>query len=63
MVYKALGNHVFVFLLYLLEANANLGEHHFGRVESVRPILEFSRLLSRDLLNNPYLIQDDMAPE
>ena len=46
---------VFDFLLDLSEVNDNLGENHFGDVEAVRPMLEFRRLLSRDLINKPYL--------
>ena len=63
MVYKALGNRVFAFLLDLSELNDNLGEHTFGDTEFIRPILEFSRLLFRYLLTKPYLIQYDMTPE
>ena len=37
-----------------------MGELHFGGVEAVRPIMEFRRLLSRDLINNPYLNQYDI---
>ena len=55
MVYKALGNYVFDFLLALLETDANLGGKHFGGLEAVRTILEFRRLIYRDLINNPYL--------
>ena len=57
------GNHVFPFLLDLSEVNANLGEHHFCGMEDVRPILEFSRLLYRELIKNPYLRHDDLTPE
>ena len=63
MVHKALGNHIFLFLLDLLEENANLGENHVGGVEAVRPILDFRILLSRDLINNYYLRQDDLTSE
>ena len=34
-----------------------------GIVEAVRPILEFSRLIYRDILNRPYLIQGDLTSE
>ena len=54
---------MFTFLLALLEVNYNLGEYNFRVVEAVRPILEFRRLLYRDLTNNPYPIQDDVKPE
>ena len=63
MVYKALGNRVFAFLLDLSELNDNLGEHTFGDTEFIRPILEFSRLIYRDILNRPYLIQGDLTWE
>ena len=43
--------------------HANLGGHKFGGVEAVRPILESSRLIYRDLINNPYLGQDDTTPK
>ena len=46
-------NHAFTVVLDLSEVNANLGEHHFGGVEAVRPILESSRLLSGELINDP----------
>ena len=63
MVYKALGKSNFAFLLDLLEVNVNLEGHHFGGVYAVGPILEFGRLLSRYLINNPYLRQYDMTLE
>ena len=37
--------HVFSFFVYLLDLNANLGEHHFGGVESVRPMLDYRGIL------------------
>ena len=40
-----------------------MGELHFGGVEVFRPILEFERLLSGDLINKPYLSQDDIISE
>ena len=40
MVYKALGNCVFEFLLALSKVNANFGGHHFGVMETVRNILD-----------------------
>ena len=43
--------------------NAKLGGGNFGGVDNVRPILEFRRLLSRVIINNPYPVQDDMTPE
>ena len=52
MVHKALGNHIFLFLLDLLEENAHLGENHVGGVESVRPMMEFRIPLSRKLIKN-----------
>ena len=55
-------NHAFTVVLDLSEVNANLGGHHFGGVEDVRPILEFSRIVSTNLINNPYLSQDDITP-
>ena len=58
-----LENHVFAFLLALSEINNNLGEHHFGDVEAIRPMLEFRRLISRYLINNPYLRQDGIKKE
>ena len=45
----------FVCLLAISGVNANLGEHYVGGVEAGRPMLEFRRLLFRDLLNNPSL--------
>ena len=63
MVYKELGKSFFPFLLVLSEVNDNLGEHHFGGMKTVRPILECRRLLYRDLINNPYLKQDYMTLE
>ena len=62
MVYKARGNSVFVFLLDLSELNDNLG-YHFGGMEDVSPILDFRRLLSRDIINSPYLRQYDITPK
>ena len=43
--------------------NSNLRGHHFGGVEGVRPMLDFRRILSRDLIDNPYLRQDYLAQE
>ena len=62
MVNKALEKSFF-FLFNLLEVNDNLGECHFGCVEVARPMLEFKRLLSRGIVNNPYFIQDDLSSE
>ena len=53
----------FLLLLSLLRVNANLGEHNFVCVEAVGPILKFRRLISRELINNPYLITDNQTPE
>ena len=55
------GNHIFPVLLSLLEVNNNLGEKHFGVVETVRQMLEFRILPNRDLIYKPYLIQDDLT--
>ena len=41
----------------------NLRECHFGGVEVARPMLEFKRLLSRGIVNNPYFIHDDLSSE
>ena len=54
MVQKVLWeNHVLSFFFDLSEANANLGEHHFGGVEAVGPMLEFMREIFREIINNP----------
>ena len=45
-------NCVLDFLVDVLEVNANLGEHYFGGVESVRPIMEFRGILLRHLFKN-----------
>ena len=65
MVHKALGKLCFAFLLYLLEFNSNWGGEGGGFVglDDVRPMLEFTRLLTRSLINNSYIMQDDMTPE
>ena len=57
MVYKAPGNHIFDFLLNLLEVNDNLGGCHFGCMEYFRPMFEFVEIISRNLINNLCLIQ------
>ena len=57
------GDSVFSFLLDMSEMNANLGERHFVGVEAGRPMLEFSIIISRGLINNSYLRQDYMISE
>ena len=49
-------------MLALSGVDDNLGKHHFVGVDSARPMLEFMRLNSKDLINNPYLRQDNMTP-
>ena len=56
-------SHVFAFLLDLSEVNYNLGENQCGGMEAVGAMLDFRRLFSKHLINNPYLIQDDRTPE
>ena len=63
MVHKALGNRVFAFLLSLSEVNDNMREKHFSFIESIVPMLDFRRLIYRDLINNPYPRQDGITPE
>ena len=60
---KRWGGCFFAFLLALLEVNANLGGHLSGGMKAVRPILEFRRLISRKMIDNPYLRQGDITPE
>ena len=43
--------------------NDNLGEHHYGGMEDVRQMLEFRGIISRDLVNNPYIRQDYLTSE
>ena len=43
--------------------NANLGEYNFGGVEAISPMLEFRRIIYRDLNYNPYPRKDDMIPD
>ena len=48
------------FLFDISEGVLTWGAPFFG-VEAVRTMLEFRRLISRYLVNNPYLRQDDMT--
>ena len=48
----------FSFLLAINEVNTNLAEAFFARNSTPRPQLEFRKLLTRDLINNEYLIQE-----
>ena len=52
-------NRAFAIMFDLLEVIAKLGENYLGGLYSIRPMLEFRRLISRDLINNLYLRQDD----
>ena len=63
MVYKVLVNHVFAFLLDLPEVNAKFGGCQFGGMKSVSTIIELRGIIYKDLINNPYLKQDDITPE
>ena len=61
MVHKVLGKLCLPFFLALSEINATLGKHQFGGVDNFRPMLDSRILLSRDLIDNPYLRQDDLT--
>ena len=63
MVYKALVNYAFAFLLTMSKVNKNLGGVHFGVMESVRNKIDFRGLISSGLINNPYIIQDYLKSE
>ena len=41
--------------------NDNLVIHTDGGVEAVKPMLESRKIISTDLINNPYTIQDDLT--
>ena len=56
-------NCVLWLFLDLLEVNNNLGENQFGAMEAVRPVLDFRKQIYRNLVNNPYLREDDIKLE
>ena len=60
---ERLGKSCFSLYVGYIGGECYLGEHHFGGVKSIMPILEFGRLLSRDLIKNPYHRKDDITPE
>ena len=48
----------FSFLLAISEVNTNLAEAHFVRHAEARPQLQFRKLLAKDLIDNPYLAEE-----
>ena len=52
-------NRIFAYLLATSEVNANLGEVKFGDKREPMPILEFRRLLAKDLMSNPWIKQTE----
>ena len=49
-------NHVFAFLIAISEVNTNYGETEFEEEEVPKPMLQFHRELSHDLIYNLYII-------
>ena len=43
--------------------NDNLGENHFFGMEDVRIMLEFRGIISKELVKNIYLRQNDLTSE
>ena len=53
----------FSFLLAVTEVNVNLAEAHFVLKTKSRPQLQFRKLLANDLINNPYLVEENVQQE
>ena len=60
---RLLENRIFEFLLDLLEVKYNLGENHFSGLDYIRTMMEFRRIISRYIRNNPYLRKYDIKLE
>jgi hypothetical protein len=54
---------LFSFLLAVTEVNVNLAEAHFVLKTRPRPQLQFRKLLANDLINNPYLVEENVQQE